>query len=1150
MFVRYSETCRLSRLLVLLASLCFFAGPLFAQLPTATILGVVKDSSGGVVSGATVMVRNVDTDLSRTLTTQEDGSYRVPALPVGNYEVQVTREGFKTATRKGLTLTVGQEAVVDPMLEVGSTGQTVVVTEEAPLVDTTNGSLGGLVTEQKVQDLPLNGRNFVDLTLLQPGVTQLRGQIPGNQPTSGVIFSSNGAPTRSNSMLLDGATMVTLNGLGSSSVAGTTLGVDGIKEYKIVTNLFSAEYGLTMGSQTTIVSKGGSNQFHGDVFEYLRNSVLDARNFFDAVDSRGQSIANPGHRLPQFQRNQFGGSFGGPIKKDRTFFYAVYEGLRENLGVTVLDTVPAAGCHPPGANAGNNFGAGTRIWNGNGVQPAGSIGPCPQVGALPPVPPPNNNSVVLSAVTAPLLALYPLPNVGANQFTFPALQKTNENYGQIRFDQTFSSEDTFFVRYTADDAHIAAPNIAAGVGFPQFRNTYNSRSQFLTLSESHIISPTVVNTARGSFSRTAFFNTSDSTLSGPLYSFVAGQQIGTIAVGSVGGSGGALSGLGPSIGTPAYSRQNVFTVSDDLYWTKGKHAMKFGTLINYYQQGLEFPLFSKGLLVFPSIGNFFTGTPLQFSALAPGANTNRYFTYNTFGFYAQDDVRVASRLTVNLGLRYEFSTTPNERNGRGSAVRDVTTQNFGTLGPVVRNPSIKSFSPRIGFECYKFGKGKNSKRVGYGLYYDIAGIGAAISYGSVATPPFSGRGQIRYNPPFNTTFTIPFTFSPANTSNTLQTLDYNAHQPYLQQYNLTVEHQFPGRIAVSVGYVGSRGEHLWQAREENPVIPTSVTNEIAFWQPLPGGALGPRINPFWGGVTAITTGGDSWYNSLQVQVTKQMARGLQFQAAYTFSKALDTTQGQVQGPDPTTDSTDALFPRHDRGPTGFDVTHNLRFNMLYHFPNIKSENFAAKILHGWWMANVVAVQSGYPFTPTTTFSRSGEGLRVGNDRPNLVTAANVGILTSPVCNPLAPPGSPTFCGGGTCNPSVFACDAQAVVFNPNTVITGLPTQWFNIHMFTANTAGFLGNVSRGLLRGPGLGTWDLSLNKDTRVGFLGESGAIQFRAEFFNLLNRKNLAIPDNTTTQSVPGQFTAFSPSPTGGQILSTVTTSRQIQFALKLIF
>jgi hypothetical protein len=441
--------------------------PVSAQLPTATILGTVKDTTGAVVPQATVTAKNLDTGTSRTVTTEGDGSYRLSALPVGNYEVDIEHGGFSKESRTGLTLTVAEEAVVNVTLNIGSTQQTVQVTEEAPQVDTTSSTLGGTVTEQKLEELPLNGRNFLDLASLQPGVSSVgstEGQVRG---LGGDVFVFNGATMRSNNYMLDGAILQNAYGMNSQSVAKTSLGLDGIKEFKTITDLFSAEYGLTMGGQITMVSKGGTNNFHGDVFEYVRNNAFDAKNFFDSG------------AIPRFRRNQFGGAFGGPIKKDKVFFWGVYEGLRELLGLTELDTVLAPGCHGP---------AGTVLWNGDttlGPRPAGSQ-ECDQLGIGPfytgPSTPQSANSVTISPITAPLLAVIPLPGPtplyqASNQFTFPASKNTGVNYGQMRVDVNFSDKDSFFGRYTVDSAASVNPNT-----YPTVHDTVTSLSQFITIA--------------------------------------------------------------------------------------------------------------------------------------------------------------------------------------------------------------------------------------------------------------------------------------------------------------------------------------------------------------------------------------------------------------------------------------------------------------------------------------------------------------------------------------------------------------------------------------------------------------------------------------------------------------------------------------------
>src|SRR2546426_9403149 len=390
--LRRSNALKMLQVIALCVSLLTMERLAMSQLPTATILGAVKDSTGAVLPGASITAKNLETGLTRAAVGAEDGSYRLSALPVGAYEVRVELPGFRTEVRSGLTLTVSQEAVVNFTLQPGALEQTVVVTEEAPLVNTTSGSLGGLVDERKVAELPLNGRNFMDLTLLQPGITQQRN-LGVAASTVGLWFSSNGAPLRSNNYLLDGGIMTNLTNGTSAGQDGSTLGIEGIREYRVITNSFSAEYGMTMGSQVMVVTKGGTNTLHGSLFEYFRSSALDARNFFD------YKTAASNRRLPPFTRNQFGGSLGGPIKKDKTFFFGVYEGLRHRFGVTTVSQTIGAGCHGP---------AGAVITNTA----------CPQLGSVP--------SATISPVTAPILDLFSPPNLPKDQFTFPFTQPTRD----------------------------------------------------------------------------------------------------------------------------------------------------------------------------------------------------------------------------------------------------------------------------------------------------------------------------------------------------------------------------------------------------------------------------------------------------------------------------------------------------------------------------------------------------------------------------------------------------------------------------------------------------------------------------------------------------------------------------------------------------
>lgn len=917
----------------------------------------------------------------------------------------------------------------------------------------------------------------------------------------------------------------------------------------MVTNMFSAEYGLVMGSQTNIVSKGGTNQFHGDVFEYLRNSALDARNYFDLLSELPSTVPGGGKRIPPFRRNQFGGAFGGPVQKDKTFFYAVYEGLREDLGnplYTGIDKVPSAGCHGP---------AGTLITS-NGLP--GS--PCPQIAN--PANPVQNISVTISPAAAGLLALLPVPDVlETDQFTFLSNQRTSENYGQIRVDHNFSAADNFFTRYTVDDTYQLRPH-----SVPQFHDLWTSRSQFLTLGENHIFSPTIINTVRGSFSRTSIDTIAQSTIpSSPNIDYVPGTTVGIIIIGGLNFNPWS----GPAI-APGTFAQNIFSGSDDLVWTKGKHALKFGTLINHFQFGNTSELIFSGFSVYPSTAAFLQGQPIFVQAEqqpnpvtgVSAANINRYWSFNTVGFYAQDDYRMLPRLTLNLGLRYEFNTVPHDRNGGNFALRDIATVQGGQPGvpfsgippgPIMQNASLKNFSPRVGFAWDMTGSGKTSIRGGFGLYYDVANIDSILYEHDLGTPPLSSVQSVFYAsfgaPP---TLTLPVNFSGA--SSAVVTSDYHARQPYSMQYNLSVERGLPGSVALTVAYVGSRGVHLWALHDANPVVPSAFVDGVPQWVPPPGpfpGFFCPdgavsfvnscRENPSLSTVGAFSTVGDSWYNGLQVGVLKQLGKGLQFQSSYTYSKLLDTTQGQVADVADGSDAPSNPFnTRFDKGPTVFDAKHNWRFNLLYHFPNVKSDRFVAKVLHGWWMGNIVSLQTGFPFSPLVGFNQSNSelglgdlGIALANDRPDFVTASN--LATALAVDPPIPGVSP-----------------GAQIYNKNTVIVGKPGEWYNPHMFTLPAFGTLGDVPRGLLVGPGVADWDFSLNKDTAVPLLGEKGRAEFRAEFFNIVNHTNFNFPgisQNNQNFIQTGLGTGIV-NPAAGLVSTTATNARQIQFGLRLEF
>ncbi|HLH43851.1 MAG TPA: TonB-dependent receptor [Bryobacteraceae bacterium] len=1041
----YSFRARAARILLALGIVS--SGKLNAQGSTsATLLGTVTDSSGAVIPNASIQVKNVDTGRVQQAPADGQGRYTIADLPVGNYEAQAAAQGFQTVVRRGITLTVGAQTVVDFSLAVGQAQQTVTVEANVTQVDTVSTAVASYVEQKQINDLPLNGRNFTDLVALAPGVAA--GSQIGNGGANllyGVEnnFSVSGARAEGQAYLLDNTDIQGFWNHGSGSgVMGTTLGIEAIAEFSLLTNTYSAQFGGN-GAVVNTASKSGTNTFHGSAYEFLRNSALDARNFFD------------GASVPAFRQNQFGGSLGGPVKKDKLFFFINDEELRKSQGQTVVALVPDANAHK------------------------GLV---------------NGLSVPINPAIAPILALYPLPTttLSGGVGSIPEVDSTvgNENYLLARMDYTLSSKDSLFVRYVRDAADIVYPFLGSPLP-PRWPEVGNTGNHFATIEERHLISPTLVNLLRFSFTRTRETDVQEHPDQTPALDFFPsrGQNGGVNITG--------LSSMGTSIYAPLLEVQNKFPIADDVIWTRGAHSFRFGASVSRVQSNFQQQGWWGGFYSFSSIANFLQGIPNLFQGPEPGqTDSYRDFREIDLAGYIHDEWKVLPRLTVNIGVRYDFVTNPTTN---VHPLNTLINPPFGTFQRVpnvfASNPSLHNIGPRVGIAYDPFGDHKTSIRAGFGIFYDPI---EARSYAS----------GYYFNPPYalafvpNPAFPNPFPGAlppPAQ----LVGVDYHTvNTPHMYQWNFNIQRQLFESTTLTVGYVGSRGLHLYAARDINPVLPVVVNGVQIFGvpkgtaaNPANGIVSNPRENPAGAALSSEAPVGDSSYNSLQVGLNRRFARGVQSQLSYTWSKCMDDASGTygLEGGIPWSDPLNGSF---DRGRCLFDRPQVLRLSGVYALPF--QQNIFVK---GWQMSGGLTAQSGSPWNVTVGFDQAGDVV-AGSERPNLVMPAN-----------------------------------QVIVGNVN--------QWANPAGFSLPAPGTLGNLQRDFLWGPGTVDFDYAVMKETPIK---EQMRLQFRAEFFNLFNHANFALPNPSAfVQAANGGGV---PNPTFGKITSTTTSSRQIQFALKLMF
>src|SRR5712692_9163029 len=1070
----------LDRILIALVFTCsmFAACQLTMAQGVANLSGVVRDPNGAVVAAVSINARNLATAQTRETQTNDQGRYAFPNLSIGRYEVLASHTGFKK-TQATVELTVGQEAVLDLAMEPGGISETVIIegTPQQLTLDTETSTYGQLVSRRQVENLPINGRDYTQLVLLQPGVTQARTDQGDILSGKGAKVSVHGARTTGNSYMLDGTDIIDALGRTASGANGVVSGIESVQEFTVLTNTYSAEYGRASGGVFNIATRSGSNHLHGTAFEYLRNSALDAANFFENAT---------GSPKAPFKRNQFGFSLGGPIIKNKLFIFGSYEGFRESLGITDVQSVPSLAARR---------------------------------GAFLPT------GATINAAVVPYLALIPLPTIDpgptgqtgifAGQFSQPA----NLNTYNIRGDYNLSKRDTLFARYTQNDSRTTFLNVET---FPNFPNSGTNFQKFFTVSETRVFSRNVVNSFRYAFNRTTPTETPAPLDGFTSLAFIPGQIVGDINI-------TGFKRFGSDRNTPRSFFQNLNQFADDLSIVRGPHAMKLGANIEHFDIRGNSSSRNRGEFVFQTFSDFLRANPRSFTGLIPGHdNTVRHHVQSLLGFYFQDDWKVKPNLTLNLGLRYEFITVPNELNGINTNVGNPNDAAV-TNGPLFKNPSLKDFSPRVGFAYspnYKDGflgglfggPGKTSIRAGFGLYFDQLLYSV---YGNMTFKhaPFFEQVTINQAPAPNV---LPFpNVFPILSSKTfsLDTFAITAtpSPTYVMQYNFNVQREFSSRMVVTAAYVGARGVHLWREADFN--IANSLNPPLNTLFPAIPISQVKRRNPNFGSIRFKVSDSNSFYNSLQLNVRTRLGRGFTGQMSYTFSKSINdgsSSLGRNEFANGQARSEDPFNLSLSRGLSDFDVRHRLSANFSYDLPFGPGRKYLSGasgvvrlLVEGWQLNGILTAESGLPISPIFTFDQDRDGSTDNEQRPNLAP----GITRIP---------------------------------------TNLSkTQLFDPTVFVIPAVGTRGSLGRNIIEGPGLVTFDPSITKSFPLNSDG-TRSIQFRTEIFNAFNHPNFAIPE-------VGNLTVFTGvdstgkgilNPTAGLITKTSTSSRQIQFSLRLVF
>jgi hypothetical protein len=1024
---------------------------LYAQVVGGTVSGRITSATGACIANARLTIKNTANDDAKTIIANEEGSFTVRNLPPGVFEIRVSAPGFAEVTTV-VTISAGIDRTADIVMQPE-------IRSGAGQGQGETSGVSGVVSTKSVTDLPLNGRSASDLAALEPGVASARTQQTGQaQRGFGNQMTISGGRPRQNDARLDGISVNDYVNGPPGSALGVNLGSDAVEQFSVLTSNYPAQYGRSSGGIIGASTRSGTGNFHGDAFEYIRNSALDARNFFDTAK-------------PPFRRNQFGGSAGGPLWKDRTFIFGDYEGLRQSQGVTQVATVPSAS-----ARAGN-------LSTGQIV--------------------PDQN--VLRFINT----FYPLPNgplLGAGDtgiFRFAGQQVTPENYFTTKIDHKFSASDAVSGTYMFDGGRVRQPD-----ELNNKRTGYDSRRQVFTLHEAHTFGKQLLNSFHFGINRVVTttglnFPSGNSHVSDPSLGTVPGLNAAAVIV-------PGLTFFSGGLGTPSnfHFHWTSIQASEELSLSKGVHSFKFGMNLERIRDNMLAISNPGGEFAFSLLSDFLSNRPFSLSAAIPGTISERGLRQTIVGTYVQDDWRWRPNVTINLGLRYEMATVPTEVRGKLTVLRHLTDPQPHLGDPLFSNPTLRNFEPRVGFSWDPFRDGKTFLSAGFGMF-DVLPLPYLVQFNELFSAPFFKLGNATSLPPGSFP-TGAFAIVDNSTSGFRQGhFDPNPRRNYVMQWNLTVARDLARDVSLRVVYVGSRGVHqLFRVEDADIVLPT-LTSQGYLW-PTPVGS-GTRLNSSAGLVNVGMWQGNSFYDALQVKVKAKLGIGAEIGGSYTWGKTIDTSSGSLVGDEYSNSIASPLWfnTKLNRGLADFNVAHNLEVNYTWEIGTPKwARGASGWAVSGWEIGGVFEASTGVPFTP----GFGGDALGVKSTDPNIDVP---NLIAAPGCGSLVNPG------------------------DPNNYIK---TQCFAV----PNPITLRGNLGRNTIIGPGLVNLDFSLFKNNHIKRISDTFNAQFRTEFFNVLNHTNFAPPlDNRNIFDSAG-----SPIGNAGLITSTQTPSRQIQFALKLIW